>query len=118
MKHRPPARLLRSIAKLQRKTGLSPLDKRRLCDTQRKLLRTYRDALSRGKTPNKRWRNAAINALSYLGADADPEGTSLMDYDHCRFGPFLGVSDDGHSGDQICQAAYASPMTQKRSSRW
>jgi hypothetical protein len=112
MKHRPPARLLRSIAKLQRKTSLSPSDERQLSDAQRKLLRAYRDAVSRGDSIDKRWRKSAIKALSYLGADADRQNISLKDYDHHRFGPFLGVSDDGYSGDEICQAALASPKAQ------
>src|SRR5262249_29366340 len=45
-----------------------------------------------------------ITALSYLGNDVDRQGIFLKDYDHHRLGPFLGVSDDSHSGDEICQA--------------
>lgn len=112
MKNRPPARLLRAIAKLQRKARLSLDDERRLGDARRNLLRAYRDARSRGETPNEMWRKAAIDALSKLGSDADRQSISLRDYDHLRFGPFLGVSDDGYSGDQICQAASASPKAQ------
>src|SRR5262249_6265635 len=102
MKHRPPARLLRSIARLQRKTSLPTNDERQLCDAQRELRRAHRDAVSRGNSIDKRWRKSAIKALSYLGADADRQGISLKDYDHHRFGPFLGVRDHGYSGDEIC----------------
>src|SRR5262245_892902 len=104
MKRSPPAKLLRSITSLQKKSARSLLDERRLCDAQRNLLRSYCNTLKGGEAPNKRWREAALNALSYLGSDADRQNISIGDYDEQRFGPFPGVSDDGYSGEQICQA--------------
>jgi hypothetical protein len=67
---------------------------------------------SMGRLPSRRWRIAAAKALRYLGGDADRLGVTLRHYDHQRFGPFLGVSDDGAAADDVCRAALASPKAQ------
>ncbi len=106
---RPPGRLLQAIRGARGKGRPSPRDGRRVADTYRELLRRYRAIASGGKLPSAHWRRVAAEALAYLGGDAERIGESLRDYDHRRYGPFLGVSDDGDAADEICGAAMASP---------
>lgn len=85
---------------------------RRTSEAYREILRQYRSIASAGRTPNRRWRAAALDALQYLGGDADRHFASLRDYDHRRYGPFLGVSDDGGGAAEVCRAALASPKAE------
>jgi hypothetical protein len=113
MRHdQPPARLLRAVRRPHRGKHLSQLEEHRLCDGYRELLREYRTMASNKIEPSARWRNLAAEALSYLGGDADRVGVSLRDYDHRRYGPFLGVSDDGGAALDVSRAARASPKAQ------
>lgn len=57
----------------------------------------------------KSLRNIVREAVMTLGGIAEPSPISLKDYDHLRFGPYLGVSDDGSSAHIIRKAAFASP---------
>lgn len=50
-------------------------------------------------------------ALGFLGGQADRHTSSLADYDHRRYGPFLGVSDEGGAARTIRRAAFATPKT-------
>jgi hypothetical protein len=56
----------------------------------------------------------ARSALLCLGGDPFPANASLKDYDHDRFGPFLGVSDEGSAAEAIRDAALASPKVRAR----
>ena len=113
MRHKqPPAKLLKGIRRPRRGGSPSPLDEQRISDEYRKILREYRTIASKGGLPGRRWRSAALEALRYLGGDADRLGVTLRDYDHHRYGPFLGVSDDGGAADDVCRAALASPKAQ------
>ena len=113
MRHKqPPAKLLKGIRRPRRGGNPSPLDEQRISDEYRKILREYRTIASKGGLPGRRWRSAALEALRYLGGDADRLGVTLRDYDHHRYGPFLGVSDDGGAADDVCRAALASPKAQ------
>jgi hypothetical protein len=103
----PPARLLRAIRGSSRESP-QPLEERRIADAYREILREYRTIASGSRLPGHRWRSAALKALGYLGGDADRIRTSLRDYDHHRYGPFLGVSDDGDAAAEV-YAALASP---------
>jgi hypothetical protein len=85
------------------------VDERRISDAYREILREYRTIASDSRLPSRSWRSAAQKALGYLGGDADRIRTSLRDYDHHRYGPFLGVSDDGDAAAGVCRAALASP---------
>ncbi len=112
MRHdQPPARLLRAIRRPSR-GHLSPREESRLCDAYREILREYRAMASDNNEPSSRWRILAAEALRYLGGDADRLSVSMRDYDHRRYGPFLGVSDDGGAAVDICRAARASPKAQ------
>jgi hypothetical protein len=51
----------------------------------------------------------ARRAYLFLGGDPEPSSFSLKDYDHERYGPFLGVSDEGSATAAIRDAATASP---------
>src|SRR5262249_800946 len=113
MRHnQPPARLLQAISRQNRAGSRSPVYEQRISDACRAILRAYRDIASSGRVPNHRWRGAALKALRYLGSDADRLRTSLGDYDHRRYGPFLGVSDDRDGAEAVARAALASPKAQ------
>jgi len=105
----PPARLLRMIRGPRRSGHPSQLQEQRRCDAYREILRDYRAIASGNSAPGERWDRVAAEALRYLGGDADRLGVSLRDYDHRRYGPFLGVSDDGGAATDVCRAARASP---------
>jgi hypothetical protein len=113
----PPARLLGALRKLRRAENPSPREEQRLCDGYREVLRQYRAMASAGQTPGERWRAAALESLHYLGGDADRHHASLRDYDHRRYGPFLGVSDDGDAAPAVCRAALASPKARALGAR-
>ncbi len=80
-----------------------------MAEAQRNVLRRYRAIMAVEKEVPAGWRGAIFNALAYLGGDADRANKSLKNYDHHRYGPFLGVSDDGDAAEDICRAALASP---------
>jgi len=81
---------------------------RKRVDTARKDLRAFRDAVAKGRAPAA-LRRRAEKALLYLGGQGDPPTDSLRDYDHRRYGPFLGVSDEGSAAGAIREAALRSP---------
>ncbi len=108
----PPKRLVRAIAELSRRRPLSSRDEQRLSDAHREILRGYRAIASSGATPGNRWRRSALAALRFLGGGPDRPSTSLRDYDHRRYGPFLGVSDEGNAAVAVRRAAFASPKVQ------
>jgi hypothetical protein len=101
--------LIRSLAAKKR----SPGEDRRLADGFREVLRTYCQTASGGtvtSTPEGRLlRRLASQAMSHLGGGFDPASTSLKNYDHQRYGPYLGVSDEGSAARAIRRAALASP---------
>jgi len=51
----------------------------------------------------------AARALNELGGEAEWPARSLRDYDHVRFGPYLGVSGEGSASVAIRDAALSSP---------
>ena len=53
--------------------------------------------------------NRARRAYLQLGGDPARSTASLKDYDHIRYGPFLGVSDEGGAASDIRDAAFESP---------
>jgi len=54
----------------------------------------------------------ARNAMLYLAGESEPYSVSLKDYDHSKYGPYLGVSDEGSAAHIIRKAALASPKMQ------
>lgn len=87
---------------------------REFCDACRAVLRLHEDwvtadtAQEPGEVTDA-LRELAREAMLYLGGEADLWSTSLKDYDHGRYGPYLGVSDEGSAVDVIRDAAIASP---------
>lgn len=83
----------------------------------REVLRLYED-VSRGRTdpePAKDeveyttlWKLAG-QAMVNLGGQADPSLTTLAQYDHTRYGPMLGVSNEGSATAAVRRGALASP---------
>jgi hypothetical protein len=51
----------------------------------------------------------ANRAFTALGGRAEPNGKTLADYDADRFGPFLGVSDEGKAAERVRDAFLNSP---------
>jgi hypothetical protein len=81
-----------------------------------KTLAAYRSAAS-GGTVTARLEARARRAFLHLGGDPARSATSLGDYDHDRYGPFLGISDEGSAAAAIRDAAYASPKARALASR-
>ncbi len=54
----------------------------------------------------------ARDAILYLGGEGDPSSASLKDYDHIRYGPYLGISDEGSAAHIIRKAALESAKMQ------
>jgi hypothetical protein len=81
---------------------------RALSDCCRQILIDYRVAVAGGKVP-RRLAERARRAFLHLGGDPSRSTASLKHYDHARYGPFLGVSDEGSAAGAIRDAALASP---------
>jgi hypothetical protein len=78
-------------------------------EAARKVVRDYRQQIASGRSPTRRAVAQARRAYLLIGGDPDRPTFSLKDYDHKRYGPFLGVSDEGSAVEAIRDAAYASP---------
>lgn len=81
---------------------------RALANACQQALADYRTAVVNGgatRTLTARARRAFV----HLGGDPARSSASLKDYDHARYGPFLGVSDEGSAAGQIREAAFESP---------
>lgn len=87
---------------------LTDPEDRALATSCREALAAYRAAVANGNA-SKLQTARARRALLHLGGDPDRSSASLRDYDHTRFGPFLGVSDEGSAAGAIRDAAFASP---------
>jgi hypothetical protein len=84
-----------------------PADARAMTDSCREVLRILRTIR---QDPNlDRWRKLARIALVHLGGDADRSFISMRDYDHAKYGPYLGVSDEGSAAEHIYKAGLDSP---------
>jgi hypothetical protein len=81
---------------------------RRLAAACGETLADYRKAVRNGGAPATA-RARARRAFLHLGGDPARSSASLKDYDHERYGPFLGVSDEGSAAAQIRDAAFLSP---------
>ena len=90
---------------------------RKYFDTLRGALRLYEEVVCRCQSQEaslrgeayQRLRELAAMALDELGGQGEPNCISLKQYDHVRYGPFLGVSDEGSAAPAIRKAALASP---------
>jgi hypothetical protein len=95
---------------LMRKKRRSLPEERKLCDNLRLAIRLYQDAVSAAPDiENKPLHQLAHKAMLYLGGEGDLRSVSLKDYDSERYGPYLGVSDEGSAADEIRRAALKSP---------
>ena len=81
---------------------------RTLAEASLKSLASYRRAAGRGRIPAA-LRKQARTAFLHLGGDPARATASLKDYDHERYGPFLGVSDEGSAAGAIRDAGHESP---------
>src|SRR3954471_16105115 len=103
-----PSKRRRPVRQLDRIRPLSDREARSLADGCVKTLARYRRAIARGKVSDA-LRQQARRAFLHLGGDPARATASLRDYDHERYGPFLGVSDEGSAASAIRDAGYASP---------
>jgi hypothetical protein len=71
-------------------------------------LAAYRAAVSKGRV-SAALKARARRAFLHLGGDPARPAYSLKDYDHHRYGPFLGVSDEGSAAGAIRDAGLESP---------
>ena len=81
---------------------------RSLAAACRDVLARYRAAAVAGPVP-RRLASDATRAFLHLGGDPDRATASMREYDQERYGPFLGVSDEGSAAPAIREAAVASP---------
>jgi hypothetical protein len=84
---------------------------RAFTESCREALDAYRAAVLDGDPPRALAARARA-AYLHLGGDPDRTGGGLGDYDHVRYGPFLGVSDEGSAAGEIRRAALESPKVQ------
>ena len=85
--------------------------------TLREFVHLFEDVVSRSNRQGEELsgieaeelKQIAGEALLALGGQAEPNPTSLRNYDRQRDGPFLGVSDEGSAAGEIRRAAFASP---------
>jgi hypothetical protein len=108
MSHSQSQALVTRIRRLRRSEPSSQND-RKISDAYREILRAYRARSATGDSLGVGWHRLAHEGLSYLGGQADRHASSLADYDHHRYGPFLGVSDEGSAAAAVRQAALAAP---------
>ena len=105
--------LERTISALSRKRSLTDREGVRLGDACRDVVRLYRDVVTGRPGPDdagsRRLAALARQAMLVLGGEGDVRGPSLKDYDPERFGPYLGVSDEGSAAGVIRRAALDSP---------
>ncbi len=87
---------------------MTPREDRRFANDCLKTIAAYRRAIARGKASSS-LKKRARRAFLHLGGDPARSTVSLRDYDHTRYGPFLGVSDEGSAAAAIRAAAYESP---------
>lgn len=92
-----------------RQTVLPRTEDHRLSDAYREVLRLYRAAVISGVEHEAEDCQLVREALRFLGGEADRGTTSLVDYNHHRYGPFLGISDEGGAAVAIRKGALASP---------
>src|SRR5687768_7848244 len=87
---------------------LTDTEDRALSTSCRTAIADYRAAVvTTDPTPDLTER--ARRAYLHLGGDPARTSASLKDYDNVRWGPFLGVSDEGSAAGAIRAAAYESP---------
>jgi hypothetical protein len=107
----PSKTLIAKIRRLRSQRNLAP-DKRELSNAYREVLRSYRALVSTRAEPASSWRHLVREALSFLGGQGDRHTSSLAEYDHRKYGPYLGVSDEGGAAHTIRRAAFATPKAQ------
>lgn len=109
-----------SIRTLLKTTSRTRSNDRQLSDCYRAVLRMHQDAFDSHlpkkcqptNAQGKRLVSLARDAILYLGGESDPISVSLKDYDHNRYGPYLGISDEGSAAHIIHKAALESPKMQ------
>lgn len=105
---------LESLINSLKKRKRSRDRERRLCDSFRAVIRFYQNVASlnpKWDDDLKRLRLLAFQAMNYLGGEGDIHSTSLKEYEHKRYGPYLGVSDEGSAAPVIRMAALSAPKT-------
>ncbi|MGA7221289.1 MAG: hypothetical protein WBX16_00410 [Candidatus Acidiferrales bacterium] len=106
-----PSKALVARIRRRRRPAAPTHDDYGLSDAYREVLRDYQALVSSGGEPGLLWRRLVHEALGFLGGQADRHTSSLAEYDHRRYGPFLGVSDEGGAARAIRRAAFATPKT-------
>jgi hypothetical protein len=93
---------------LDRRRPRTDAEDHALADACQDVLARYRAAVLKG-TLSRRVKTQARRAFLHLGGDPIRTSASLKNYDHLRWGPFLGVSDEGSAAGAIRDAAFESP---------
>jgi len=93
---------------LELRRPLTEEENRALADSCLKTLSEFRASVIAGN-PSSELTARARRAYFHLGGDPARSSVSLKDYDQVRYGPFLGVSDEGSAAAEIRDAAFESP---------
>lgn len=108
---KPPRSLLSAIARQREAWDNGKIDSK-LSQAYRELLIRYGALRADGVDPDGDWTAPVSEALRFLGGQPDRTTVALARYDHRRFGPFLGVSNEGGGADIIAEAALSGPKAQ------
>jgi len=115
--YRKIMRLDSSIHALLRLRKRTKAQDRQLSDKCREALRLHEDVffshtLKKHQPTAKQQKqltSLARTSMLYLGGFPDPDSVSLKDYEHKKYGPYLGISDEGSAAHIIRDAALNSP---------
>ncbi len=108
------------ISALRKITSRTESEDRQLASHYRAVLRMYQDTLPEHlpkkhrptQAQQKKLASLGRDAILYLGGAGDPRSVSLKDYDHNKYGPYLGISDEGSAAHVIRKAALESAKMQ------
>ena len=105
-----------TIRRLAARKIRSQKEERELGDSYREAIRLHRDVVSKcadidETVDSRQLCELATRGMLHLGGEGDVHKASLKDYDHKRYGPYLGVSDEGSAAGAIRKAAQNSPKS-------
>lgn len=107
------------LARLKRTRRLTPTEHRKLYSLYRSVLHFFEDAVTEANAQKQRsnpsvaqYKPLVEEAFTKIGGSAEPSLVSLHSYDSNRFGPYLGVSDEGKAAREFCRAILASPKAE------
>jgi hypothetical protein len=109
----------KGIARLKRLRNLTEFQHRELYGLYRSTLHLFEEAEAEANSQQQslgpsisRWQPLLKEAFQQIGGGAEPCLVSLRSYESDRYGPYLGVSDDGNAAHEFRKAILASPKAE------